>query len=118
MGAHLADRYGDDYVTVGFATASGHYSAVVPGESVQEYDLQEPPEDSFESYFAAAADPTFALDLRQVEPEDAGSAWLGQTRPFRSIGALARDEQFYPTPLRDYYDLIVFVEETTAARQL
>jgi erythromycin esterase-like protein len=117
MGAHLADRFGDDYLPVGFATASGEYYAVgMDGETV--HDLQAPPGESFEAHFAAATAPTFVLDLRQVEPENVGSAWLAETRPFRSVGSLARDEQFYPTPLRDFYDLIVFVEETTPARQL
>jgi erythromycin esterase-like protein len=117
MGAHLADRYGDDYVPVGFATAYGEYYAVgMDGRPV--HDLQAPTPESFEAHFAAAAAPIFVVDLREVEMEETGSAWLSETRPFRSVGALARDEQFYPTPLRDYYDLIVFVEETTAARQL
>jgi len=117
MGAHLADRFGEDYVPVGFATAYGEYYAI--GQNGRRiYDLQAPPAESFEAHFAAAATPTFALDLRLADPESGESAWLTETRPFRSVGALARDEQFYPTPLRDFYDLIVFVEETTAARQL
>jgi erythromycin esterase-like protein len=117
MGAHLADRFGDGYLPIGFATASGRYYAI--GDQGQRlHDLQQPPTESFEATFAAATAPTFALDLRQVESEVAGSAWLTETRPFRLVGSLAMDEQFFPTPLRDYYDLIVFIEETTPARQL
>jgi hypothetical protein len=60
----------------------------------------------------------FALDLRSAEPGNEGSGWLCESRPFRSIGAMAMDRQFYPTPLRSNYDLLIFVEETTPARQL
>jgi erythromycin esterase-like protein len=116
MGAHLADRFGDAYLPVGFATASGKYYAI--GDQGQlVHDLQAPPAESFEALFTAAAAPTFALDLRQVKSEIAESAWLTETRPFRLVGSLAMNEQFFSTPLRDYYDLIVFVEETTPARQ-
>jgi erythromycin esterase-like protein len=115
MGAHLADRFGDAYLPVGFATASGEYYAL--SSQGRKHALQEPPIESFEAHFATAEAPTFALDLRQVDPVIAESAWLTETRPFRLVGALAMDEQFFPTPLRDYYDLIVFVEKTTPAKQ-
>jgi erythromycin esterase-like protein len=117
MGWHLAERFGDAYLPVGFATARGRYFAV--GEDgLGSHDLQTPPEDSFEATFAVTAAPLFALDMRSVRQEDEGSGWLCETRPFRSIGSKATDEQFFPTPLREYFDLLVFVEETTAARQL
>ena len=60
--------------------------------------------------------PDFVVDLREADAD--GSTWLTETRPFRLIGAMAWDEQFSDTPLSAYYDLIVFIEETTAARQL
>ena len=43
---------------------------------------------------------------------------MRETHPFHAIGAMAWDEQFSDTLLSAYYDLIVFIEETTAARQL
>lgn len=117
MGSHLADRFGAAYMPVAFATAQGSYHAMSE-DSRREHDLQLPPTDSFEAAFAAATSPLFALDLRSARPGDKESGWLCETRPFRSIGAVAMDEQFFPTPLRAYYDLVVFVEETTPARQL
>jgi len=117
MGSNLAARFGDAYLPVGFATAEGSYAA--KSSSVLEvHDLQTPPEDSFEAVFAAAEAPLFALDLRPARPGDEGSGWLCETRPFRGIGSGPMDEQFSPTPLREYFDLVIFVEETTAARQL
>jgi erythromycin esterase-like protein len=117
MGQHLADRFGEDYVPVAFATARGRYSAVGDG-GLGSHELQAPPDDSFEAIFAASEVPLFALDLRSGEPGNEESGWLCETRLFRSIGARAMDRQFYPTPLRSNYDLLIFVEETTPARQL
>ena len=117
MGAHLTNRFGDAYLPIGFATATGEYYAIGAGGR-RVHDLQEPPSESFEAHLQAATAPDFILDLREADVGDAGSAWLTETRPFRLIGAMAWDEQFSDTPLRDYYDLIVFIRETTAARQL
>ncbi len=118
MGAHLADRFGDTYLPIGFATSSGQYSALKDRYPPQINELQEPPAESFEAHFAAVDKPIFALDLREASNEEVGSAWLTKTRAFRFIGSHATDEQFIPTPLRDHFDLIIFIEETTAARQL
>lgn len=41
-----------------------------------------------------------------------------QTCPFRLIGAMARNEQSSDTPLSEYYELSMFIEELAAARQL
>jgi len=117
MGSHLAERFGEAYLPIGFATASGKYTAY-GSFAVQAYDLQVPPAESFEATFAAATTSDFVLDLRDVDGEDIRCAWLAETRPFRMVGAAPMDEQFFDTPLSDYYDLIVFIEETTAARQL
>ena len=117
MGAYLDDQFGEGYLPIGFATAAGEYYAIGEGGR-RVHDLKEPPADSFEACFAAATVPDFILDLREADAEDAVSAWLKETRPFRGIGATAWDEQFSDTPLSAYYDLIVFIEETTAARQL
>ena len=117
MGAYLAEQIGEGYLPIGFATAAGEYYAIGEG-GLGAHELQEPPADSFEACFRAATAPDFILDLREADAGDPGSMWLTETRSFRGIGSMAWDEQFSDTPLSDYYDLIVFIEETTAARQL
>ncbi len=117
MGRYLADRFGDAYLPVAFATAQGRYYAKGYDDQ-REHELQAPPDGSFEAAFAATSAPLFVLDLRLARPGDEGAGWLCETRPFRSIGALAADMQFFLTPLRAHYDLVVFVEETAPARQL
>lgn len=119
MGTHLAERFGELYLPVGFATAGGSYYAMGGGRTKDRiHRLQLPPPDSYEARFAAARAPIFALDLRGLEAGNPGSDWLLEERPFRSVGAMAMEKQFRTTSLSDDYDLVVFVQATTAARQL
>lgn len=117
MGGHLAERFGDDYLSVGFATGAGRYTAV-GAAGLADHPLQAPPADSVERVLAAAGEPLLALDLREARGDDPGAAWLREPRPFRSIGALAMDEQFFPAPVADQFDLLIWIRDTTPARQL
>jgi erythromycin esterase-like protein len=117
MGAYLDAQFGDAYRPVGFATARGRYYAYSRSDQ-RVHDLQLPPDDSFEARFVRAEAPVFALDLRMADPASLASGWLCEERPFRLIGAMAMDEQFQPTRLRDLFDLVVFVKESTPAQQL
>lgn len=113
MGEHLARRFGKDYVPVGFATGGGQYYAKGRGATVI-HDLQAPPAGSFEASCMAIEQPRFVVDLREASD----AARLDEPLPLRSIGAMATDEQFAPCRLRDEYDLLIYLDRTTAARQL
>lgn len=117
MGAHLEDWYGDDHLPVGFATSSGAYTAVGEG-GLGAHPLQEPPETSFERFFEESGEKVSVLDLRLASTENSGSAWVLQPRPFRSIGALEAFQQFSTTHLRDQFEVVVYIRDTTAAVQL
>ena len=80
MGAHLAERFGEGYLPIGFATATGEYSAY-GASGLSTHDLQEPPAESFEATFQDATAPDFILDLRAADAGDPGSAWLAESRP-------------------------------------
>jgi erythromycin esterase-like protein len=62
--------------------------------------------------------PRFILDLRQADKDAPSSAWLTRSLSFRSIGALAMDEQFGPTNLRELFDAIIYLDRTTPSRPL
>ena len=117
MGAHLATRFGEDYLPVGFATGEGRYVAVGEG-GLGDHPLAAPPPDSIESIFAAAAAPRLVLDLRPAVKGSADSGWLRESRPNRSIGALAMEDQFFPIVLADAFDVLVYVHATGPAIQL
>jgi len=119
MGACLSDVYDKGQVVIGFAAGSGQYTAVVQGKGLRSDNrLQEPVEGSYEAYFRASGVPNFMLDLRQAVKDDAGSGWLTGSLPFRSIGALAMDEQFGPANLCELFDVITYFDQTTTSRLL
>jgi len=119
MGAFLDEWYGKDQIVLGFAAGEGQYSAVVEGQGLRSDNrLQPPVEHSFEEYFRASGLPIFILDLRSVDQNDPSSGRLTHAHLFRSIGALAMDQQFFPTDIRSFYDAIIYLDKTTASRPL
>lgn len=117
MGAILDEWYGDQMVVVGFTCAEGRYTAV-GDEGLDSHDIAPPEPGSVEHCFQHTGLPRFMLDLRNVSKETPTSAWLAKPVRFRSIGALAMDNQFYPTDLCKAFDLLIYFEKTTASRLL
>ncbi len=109
MGMHLADRLGKDYVVIGMTTGGGLTFNLGPGFFKGELLAEQgPPEpDSLDALMDASCDRPFAVDLRQLSPEDTAA-----------VGAIRRHRHgiYYPEvdPL-DAFDLIVHFPETTAA---
>ncbi|MHC4211253.1 MAG: erythromycin esterase family protein [Planctomycetota bacterium] len=117
MGRHLHEWFGDDYVAVAFATAQGQYVAWGDGR-LSPHDLQPPPPTSVEASFRATRMPLFLLDLRQAQRRSPGSSWLYGRQLFRSVGAVAKNQQFDRVEVAKVYDLVIWIESTTAAVQL
>lgn len=122
MGSHLGKALGSGYVNVGFAAGSGTYYAM--GEeskgapSPHVHRLQEPVEGSAEWVFRKAGLPLAIVDLRTVDPNAPGTAWTSVCK-FGDIGAGRRDDRFDENfKLRTAFDLLVYVDQTTAAHQL
>ena len=117
MGAHLSEMFGDDYLPVAFAARTGNYYAMGQGPR-DGHELTSPPTGSIESFFAAVGKPRLMLDLRRADAKSPESKWLTEQRPFRSIGALAMEEQFHPSTVTKNFDVLIYFDETTGARQL
>jgi erythromycin esterase len=122
MGSHLAERFGAEYLPVAFAAGRGEYFAKQPGEGgageLGVHPLAEPPPGSVESAFEAIGAERAILDLRASEPGSPASGWLHEERPFRSLGALATERQFWPRNLARGWDVLIWFAETEAARQM
>jgi erythromycin esterase-like protein len=114
MGGHLDERFGKDYLPVGFTAARGRYRAVGEG-NLGEHNLSAPPEGSIESFCAATGEARLIVDLRPVAAGAAGSEWLAEPRKMRSIGAMAMDEQFYFMNIPQAFDVLIYFNETTAS---
>lgn len=121
MGAHLRRMLGEKYVSVAICSARGRYTAVpLLGGALGAWRLQEPPEGSFESILDADGREILLVDLRSVEPGDAGSGWLAESRPFGggTIGAREVPDHYSDMLLRGHFDVLAFVKDTTASRPI
>jgi erythromycin esterase len=116
MGRYLDDWYGKDHLVVGFAVNRGEYTAIGRGTGLGRHPLKAAEPGSYEYVFAKSGLPRFILDLRRAR--SGASGWLRGPMQFRSIGAMAMDQQFHSTELSKLYDLMVFLDETTATHGL
>jgi erythromycin esterase len=80
------------------------------------------PHDSLDRTLAAAGIPLFALELREVPKDGSVAQWFSHPHPSRSIGAVYGDSLapsvWATTPANDEFDVLLFVEKTTAARPI
>jgi erythromycin esterase-like protein len=120
MGSHLRRRFGKDYVNVALCSLRGSYTATaLDGRGLQEFALASPPQDAFESTLQRSLTPRLIVDLRAARADDPTSAWLTESRPFGgTIGSMEMPEPFAPVKLYGHFDLLFYVEEMRAARQL
>lgn len=118
MGAFLEKLYPGSHVVIGFSTSTGEYTAIRSGVGLTDNRLVPPPADSAEARFDALPWPCFIADIRAAAATDPASAWLTSPAPFRMVGALAMDRQFFPTTMKPHYDLIAHIRETTPSRSL
>jgi erythromycin esterase-like protein len=118
MGAFLRRVYGSQMVVFGFAFNQGSFQAMDNGK-LRDFTVPPAPAGSFDATLAATGIPLFALDLRNAGGPAA--AWLDEPHLTRSIGAMYSEDKaaafFANMPLPRFYDAILFVEKTTAARK-
>lgn len=117
MGSHLEQRYPGEMVVVGTAIGSGVYTAMSMADRKvhSDHPLLAPPEDSVEAYFLASELSRAIVDLRVACEGEIGRSLFAVSRPMRSIGGVATEEQFYPCVPREMFDVLVWQAETTAS---
>lgn len=122
MGSHLARRFGDGYVTFGFAFDEGSFQAIDFGSERRgliPFTVPSAPPGSLDHTLARANVPLFALSLRGA-PGGPVSDWLSAASYTRSFGAVF-DERVPDFGVShqipgEHYDALLFVQKTTAAR--
>jgi erythromycin esterase-like protein len=125
MGKHLRDKLGEQYLAIGLAAGGGEYRAMPSpgnggprGSSAFIHTLQEPTDYSAEGILRGTGVPLGYLDLRNPTDDDPGTAWLRGVIGFGSIGAVQLDRRFMPTPVGKMFDVLMWTDRTTPARQL
>ena len=116
MGWFLERMFPKQMVVLGFATSHGRYTAVKQGLGA--HDLAAPPAGSLEALLATVGRPRLIVDMRRATRKTPAWSWFAQSRPMRLIGAVATDDQFFPTVARDAYDGIIYLDTTSEALQL
>ena len=120
MGRHLHEMFGKQHLVVGFAFNQGSFQATESGRGLVDHTVPPAPEGSLDSVLAAAAIPTFLLDLATAPVEGRVADWLSSRPLSRSVGALysAKNAEAYLKSVdpRSAYDVLAFVAMTTAAR--
>ena len=115
FGKPLTEQFGEGYVNVGFSFGEGNYSAVLgPDEPVASYPSPPPKEGSLEYTFRSVEIPIFALNLKELKENPKG-IWLKDSKPLKSIGSVARDDPYGNVPVAEYFDIIIYFDQTTAS---
>lgn len=126
MGASLRKIFGDKMVVFGLAFNQGSFQAIeMPFPSkrgLRSFHVDPAPEGSLDAMLASAGLRIAAIDLRALPKEGEVAKWFSEPRATRSIGA-GYGEQFAAGFLGKQviprsYDVLLFVEKTTAAKPL
>jgi erythromycin esterase-like protein len=120
MGAYLREKYGKQMVNFGFAFNEGSFRAVELGKGLRDFTVPPAPEGTLDHVLAATGIPLFAVDLRSVPHGTPAAKWFAEAHKSRSIGAAFSDSleptQWSPGPTQSDFDVVLFVEKTSASR--
>jgi erythromycin esterase len=125
MGVYLAERFGSDYLPVGFAFDSGGLNALEGSAGgafgpLQAFTAPAAKIDSYEATMSATTAPNYYVDLRQAT--GAAADWLHVPRPLRAIGsvyfAYPATAHYATVQITSVYDVLVFIRTTTPSKLL
>ena len=115
MGSYLSNTFGNDYYNIGFLSNSGIYTAYNSKTISSDNILLHGEPGSFEYSFHKTNVSQFFFDFSSIDKNIPESLWLSKKLNCRSIGALAMENQFYPTILTDLFDAIIYIDKTNAS---
>jgi erythromycin esterase-like protein len=119
MGSYLRKVYGSQLVNFGFAFNEGSFRAVEPGKGLRDFTVEPADEGTLDQTLAKVGIPVFAIDLRRAPKEGPVAEWFNEPHPAKSIGAVYSDataQNYWNVTATDDFDVLLFVEKTTAAR--
>ncbi len=121
MGAHLKRMFGDGQVAFGFAFGRGSFQAMDADQwGLRNFRVGPPRPASLDAVLSEVG-PLFAIDLSQVPSKGPVSDWFSSDVGMRGTGAgwsAKNAEQYFgPARVRDRYNALIFVRDTSAARR-
>ena len=121
MGGYLRKMFGNELINFGFAFNQGAFQAVESGKGLHEFTVGPAPDGSLDQTLAAVHLPIFAVDLRALPKNGQVARWFAQPHPSRSIGSVYSDtiapNLWSDSSASGDFDVLLFVEKTTAARR-
>lgn len=125
MGTHLEERFGGDYLVVGFSFHRGGLNAVQQGVGLQAHTAPPAAETSYEHHFNRLGRPRFFVDLRPVRWDGGsseGTEWLRGPMSMRQVGSVydpAQPAVYYADHrLAEEFDVVIHLAEVTPSRLL
>jgi erythromycin esterase len=118
MGSHLHTMFGNEMVVFGFAFNQGSFQATDETGKLRDHTVPPAPEGFIDAALAATGLPLLALDLANIPADGPLAKWLAAKPSQRSIGAVFHGDHTNYSEVanpRDKYDVLLFVERTTAA---
>jgi len=120
LGKYLKGMFGAKIVNFGFRFNEGTFRAFGSDHKLQEFTIGPAPNDSLDYALSSTGLPLFALDVRKLPKDGPIAAWAGEPHLSRSIGAVygGPDDpsSVVNSPVGDMFDVILFVNRTSAAR--
>ena len=121
MGSSLREMFGEQMIVFGFAFNQGSFQAIERGKGLREFTISPAPAGSLDATLAATGIPFLALDLRRIPKRGDIETWWRQPHKSRNIGAMyskdMENQFFVDLKAPDSFDVLLFVEKTTAARK-
>ena len=120
MGSFLHSRFGAEHVVIGFAFNQGAYRVAIDRNFNMGSRIVGPaPAGYVDAVLASTGIPLYALDLTRVPAEGPVTRWMAGKPRQRMLGNVLAAPEYrtdFASDPRDNWDIIVFVESTTAAR--
>jgi erythromycin esterase len=120
MGMALRKVYGAEMVVCGLSFGQGSFQALQKGKGLREFKVGAAMPGSLDATLAGTGIPVFAIDLRNAPTSGVVGGWLNLRQVMRSIGAIYKEtspDTFLTTVDRHSFDMIFFVNRTTATRE-
>src|SRR5262249_42859273 len=118
--SHLRAVFGPEMIVIGFAFNQGSFQAIDEAGKLRDHAVPSAPEGFVDAALAATGLSLLAIDLANIPPDGPVAQWLASRPSQRSIGAVFHgDHSNYSEAAnpRDKYDILLFVDRTTAARR-
>ncbi|MEO7308408.1 MAG: erythromycin esterase family protein [Ferruginibacter sp.] len=121
MGKFLEEKFGNNYLAIGFAGESGTYTAFNRINNRNKLDsantLSASNKKNYEYYLKAANNENYILVLNQMKQNEQNE-FLFDKKNLRHIGARVEEEkrQFVPTDLLQEYDALIFIRNSSSSK--